>query len=455
MYNDFLYRKVDNSGLVLFRIFFGLFIMLECWGAIFTGWVATNFVEPTMTFSFIGFEWTNIFLGQNMLYLYGGMGFLGLMIALGFLYRFSTFLFALLWTLTYLMQKTSYNNHYYLFLLVSWVMVFAPAHRFFSLDCIIFSKIKSNKCSMWVYYFFIGQMAIMYFFAAINKIYPDWFNGEFLLPSFEKVGNYLKYDLSFDILGDFVGSLAFTKAIAIAGFLFDLLIVPIMLIPKLRRFGLVMALFFHLFNSAVFQIGIFPYFSLAMMIFFFPVGWFQEQIFPKKSYLLERIEPKDGQATRKMVFRYAFVLYFLWQIYLPIRHHFIPGNVLWTEEGHRMAWRMMLRSKSGDITFYVENKKGERKIIPIGQYLTAKQIGKMAVSPDMIWQFAHILKDKLDPERKEELKIFAQSFVSVNRSDYYPFIDEKVDLANEKWSYFGHQSWILPQPKELHLSYFE
>ena len=40
-------------------------------------------------------------------------------------------------------------------------------------------------------------------------------------------------------------------------------------------------------------------------------------------------------------------LYFCLQVALPLRHHFIQGDVLWTEEGHRMSWRMMLRSRSG------------------------------------------------------------------------------------------------------------
>ena len=29
----------------------------------------------------------------------------------------------------------------------------------------------------------------------------------------------------------------------------------------------------------------------------------------------------------------------------------IPGNVDWTEEGHRFSWRMKLRDKRGDVRF--------------------------------------------------------------------------------------------------------
>ena len=44
------------------------------------------------------------------------------------------------------------------------------------------------------------------------------------------------------------------------------------------------------------------------------------------------------------------LVYFIFQIGLPIRHWMIQDDVLWTEEGHRMSWRMMLRSKSGTLT---------------------------------------------------------------------------------------------------------
>ena len=78
----------------------------------------------------------------------------------------------------------------------------------------------------------------------------------------------------------------------------------------------------------------------------------------------------------------------------------------------------------------------------------------MAYSPDMIWQFAHILKTKIDPKGEKGIQVFADSKVSVNGSEYFTFVDPKVNLAATKWRYFGHQAWILPQPKELNLSYF-
>src|SRR5690606_32212932 len=58
--------------------------------------------------------------------------------------------------------------------------------------------------------------------------------------------------------------------IAWYGFLFDLLVIPLLFWRRTRIFIFIAAIFFHLFNSFIFHIGIFPYLALAFTIFFFP-----------------------------------------------------------------------------------------------------------------------------------------------------------------------------------------
>lgn len=462
MFSEYLFRKVDNSPLVIFRIIFGLLIVAECWGAIFTGWVQTNFVDPQLTFSFIGLEWTSVLLGQNMVYLYVVMGFLGWFITFGFAYRFSTIVFAMLWTLTYLMQKTSYNNHYYLFMLVSWMMTIIPAHQFLSVDALLFPKIKRLTCRNWVPTLLIIQLLIVYSFAAVAKIYPDWFNGVFLQMKFKEYGDILLLDYNLNGLAKIISSLEFAQVFAWGGFLFDLLIIPAMLLDRTRGIAFKCAVFFHIFNSAVFGIGIFPFFALAMMIFFYNPKKIQEIVFPKKSFMMDRSSDDNLLTTRRVLFTYLMWMYVLWQVYLPIRHYFIPGDVFWTEEGHRLSWRMMLRNKAGSAQFYISKpdpvNKGKflpRESIDVYQYLTYKQASKMFFSPDMMWQFARFVKKDYESKGISDVKIFVDAKVSVNGSEYYQFTNPNYNLAYTTWSYFGHQKWILPKPKELNISYVE
>ena len=82
--------------------------------------------------------------------------------------------YTVMWTAVYLMQKTSYNNHYYLLVLLLIFMAIVPAHRYNSVDVKLNPKLKSYDMPNWVIVFIIGQLWIVYTYASIAKLYPDW-----------------------------------------------------------------------------------------------------------------------------------------------------------------------------------------------------------------------------------------------------------------------------------------
>ena len=133
-------------------------------------------MEPVFTFSFIGFEWLQPLPGFGMYFYYGLMGLCGLAVMIGFRYRMSMMLFALLWTGSYLMQKSAYNNHYYLLCLLSWIMVFLPAAKDFSWDALK-TNTRRDHMPFWVLILMIGQVWIVFTYATVAKIYPDWIDG--------------------------------------------------------------------------------------------------------------------------------------------------------------------------------------------------------------------------------------------------------------------------------------
>ena len=145
----FLFKQVDNIGLVLFRAVFGFLIATEAIGAIFTGWVRRTLVDTPMTFNFIGFDFLQHLQGPAMYYYFVLMGIFGIFVMLGYKYRFSMIAYAIMWTCVYLMQKSSYNNHYYLMMLLCWIMAFLPANRWFSLDTKINPEIKNPAMPRW------------------------------------------------------------------------------------------------------------------------------------------------------------------------------------------------------------------------------------------------------------------------------------------------------------------
>jgi len=260
-------------------------MMVECWGAIATGWVKETFVDPQISFTFIGFEWTQFLLGNTMYYIFGFLGLLGVMIMLGAFYKFSSFIFAVGWSLVYFMQKTHYNNHYYLVMLIAWFMVFIPANRYKAIDVWLWPRIRSNYTYNWTRLIFILQLLIVYTFAAVAKLYPGWMNGDFLMLRYRSVAVWANKEIQWEPLTHTLQSREFAQLFSWLGFGFDLLIVPLLLWKRTRIGALLAALFFHIFNSITLQIGIFPYFALALAVFLFSAGSHQKRIFPEKNFI--------------------------------------------------------------------------------------------------------------------------------------------------------------------------
>ncbi|PQJ16010.1 HTTM domain-containing protein [Aureicoccus marinus] len=433
-----LFERTDNITLVLFRIFYGFLMAAESFGALSTGWVRRTLIEPQFTFNFIGFDWLQPLPGWGMYAYFALMGIAGLCIMVGYRYRLATFSFAILWTGVYLMQKTSYNNHYYLMVLLGFIMAFLPANRDLSVDAHRNPALRRQDMSRGILVLIIAQLAIVYTYASVAKLYADWLDFSFLKLLMES-----KKDLP--VIGEFLQQEWVHTAMGVFGLVFDGLVIWALLYKPTRKIAFGLSIFFHLFNSYVFQIGIFPYLSLAFCVFFFPAEelriWFH---LARTEELAEGTAeiPKHSQWSLPLIGVYLVI-----QFLLPLRHFTIKEPVIWTEEGHRMSWRMMLRSRNGHISFRVKDKNtGEMALVKLEDYLTRKQIRKVATYPDFAWQFAQRLKREYEAKGLE-VEIYAQGRVSINRNTPYPLIDPEVDLAQAKWDYFFHNEWILPYPE--------
>ncbi len=435
MINRFLFTKIDNSPLIIFRVFFGILVALECYGAIVTGWVKRTLIEPQFTFNFIGLEWLQPLPGSGMYLYFLVMGTLGVLIAIGYKYRFAIISFTLLWAAVYFMQKTSYNNHYYLLVLISGLIVFFPANRYFSVDVKQNPSLERQYMPSWVKWVIILQLFIVYTYASIAKMYGDWLD-------FSMIKLLMSGKADYYVIGNLLQEPWLHKILGVCGILFDLLIVPALLWKPTRKWAFFASLFFHLFNAIVFQIGIFPFLSLAFTVFFFEARTIKNIFLKKKVFYSD-----NGFETPsyKPVLLLGFGIYFLFQLLLPIRHYFIKDKVLWTEEGHRLSWRMMLRSRVGKAQFkVVNNKSGKVLFINPKEYLTGKQRARVTAYPDFAWQFAQHLKKEYAKKGEAVSVYMVNSKISINGRSYAPFIDPKVDLGKEEWNHFGHHEWILP-----------
>ena len=429
--NQLFFKNIDNSPLIVFRIFFGFLISCESFGAIITGWVKRVLIEPKFTFSFIGLEWLQPLPGYGMYFYFIIMGLFGIAIMLGYRYRVAIIGYTILWAGVYFMQKTSYNNHYYLLLIISFYMIFLPANQYASLDVKQQRIHKQNTMPYWISLLFIVQVTIVYFYAAIAKFYPDWLDGTFT-----------KLLLSGTTSNEFLLKIFLNKYfylfIAYAGILFDLLIVPLLLFKKTRTIALAASLSFHLFNAIFLQIGIFPFFALSFSLFFYPPEKIRKLFFKNK---LSIEEPIAYNYSRKRFFLYFLIPFLFIQFILPLRHHLIEGDVLWTEEGHRLSWRMMLRKRDGFINFKIKNNDtGEITLHDFHKNLSSKQAQILATKPDFIWQYCQRIKQEY---RGKNISIFIDCKNNINNGEFKTLINPKQDFTKAEWNYFWHNEWIL------------
>ena len=141
------------------------------------------------------------------------------------------------------------------------------------------------------------------------------------------------------------------------------------------------------------------------------------------------------------------------QVLVPLRHFAIPGNVSWTEEGHRFAWHMKLRDKEAEATFFVTDRgTGETWEIDNSEYLDSRQDGKMPARPDMIVQFAHFLEGRWRENGDKDVIVTAEVWASLNGREEQRLIDPEFDLTTAHIPWFGHAEWILPLDEPLRRS---
>jgi hypothetical protein len=167
----------------------------------------------------------------------------------------------------------------------------------------------------------------------------------------------------------------------------------------------------------------------------------------------------------------------VFQCAVPLRHLLYPGDVSWTDEGHRFAWHMKLRDKSAAaLTVTVPTRSGRvyrwhlsheagPHAAPIGPalrfepttlggemlsiddpakgLLTGSQIRGAATKPDMLWQLAHSLADRVRQSGETPTAAHANARVSLNRRPPRPLIDPDVNLLQVPRD-LRHADWIRP-----------
>ena len=175
VFKTWLNTPLSILPLAVFRIGFGVLMFASTVRFIARGWVSEFYLEPQFHFTYLGFGWVRPLPDMWMYLVVGLIALLALFVALGLFYRVSITSFFLLFTYVELIDKTYYLNHYYFISLLSFLLIFLPLHRAFSLDVRFgfVERVKSHP-SAWMIYAVRSQLALVYLFAGIAKLEADW-----------------------------------------------------------------------------------------------------------------------------------------------------------------------------------------------------------------------------------------------------------------------------------------
>jgi len=425
---------VSSASLRAFRVLFGLLLL----GALLRSWqkgvIEQAFRAPSYHFPYYGLAFVRS-PGVYTYALYALLGVLALGLAFGRATRVCAGLFCLLFSYLHFVDETFYLNHYYLVSLLSGLLALLPSQVAGAPELV----------PRWVLWLFRFQFGVVYFFGGVAKLKSDW------LGAAEPLRTWLAASTELPLLGGLFttawGPFVFSWLAAF----YDLSIPFALCSRRARPYAYLAVLAFHALTARLFNIGLFPYLMMVGSLLFLAPDWPARL----RSLWHKRREPgahasasasaSGVHATLRPRVYVPVALYVLLQLLLPLRRLAYPGNVLWSEQGYRFSWHVMLMEKSGSAEFRVVDRATKQsRLVDPRSILTRSQTKAMATQPDMILAFAHELAAR---ERAfgRDAAVYADVFVALNGRAPARLIAPHVDLAHEQDS-FANKRWILPAP---------
>lgn len=434
-YRSRLFEPVPIDSLAAFRVFFGLMTALDCYWFFQEGWIGTTFIEPVMLFKYYGFGWVHPWPGNGMYVHFAAVVGLALCVSAGLFYRVTSVLLAIGFTYIFLLEKAIYLNHMYLICLVTGILAVIPAHRAFSLDVRLNPRIYSGTVPRWCLWLVRFQVGLPYVYGGFAKFDRDWLSGDVMSMFFLDGGKL-------PILGTWMSSDLLVICFTWGGMLFDLFIVPLLLWKRTQFAAFSCMCLFHLINSTLFQIGIFPWLMIGASTIFLPPDWPRRLVqatVPKVA--VPDIETMTAARRRTIA---CVGIYVAFQLVFPFRQLLFPGDPSWTDEGQQFSWRMMIRSKLTrmEITA-VDPVSGKQGVMALEKFLNPRQIRNLSRSPDMMLQFSHFLEREHQRRGGCGLEVYWRAYCSLNGRKPQLLIDPNVNLAAQKRS-LSPAKWIVP-----------
>jgi len=257
-------------------------------------------------------------------------------------------------------------------------------------------------------------------FGGIAKLNADWLlRGEPLLTWFRAHPG----------LPVFLSGRVAAFALAWGGAVFDLFVVFALLHKRSRPIAFGAATAFHVTNAYLFDIGIFPWLMIALTTVFLEPGWAR-----RDSAKLEAKGQTKGPKPTSRAVVFCVGLHVLLQVLVPLRHFTYEGVTAWTDEGHRFAWRMKLRHKTGSLHLFARSAECDPNThlsLPEPRaLLDGRQLEQALREPEMVRQLARHLGREAERRYGCRVEVFAETSIALNGRCAQPLIRPDVDFAH-------------------------
>lgn len=437
-FKSWLIEPIDGHVLGLFRLIFGLFMTFESFVYYKMGFIRDGLLAPQVLFKFDGLGWVQPLPESVMLAILVLMGLSAALIAAGVLFRWACWIFVLSLSYFLFQDKSYFNNHIYLFILLGILLSFTNADRFLSLRTRSYTAVPR-----WQQFILGAQVMIVYFYGGLTKLKFDWWYnrepvtslvGQF--PSGHWMAQYVQTDFMINLL-------------TYGGLLIDILAPMLLWYKPIRRWALIPFILFHSANSQIFSdIGIFPFLMLSALILYFETpevpgfrNWVLRKPVSEKKKSPSVLIPETGQLTRNVL-----IGYFVFQALFPFRGFFLPNPIDWTGVAKHFSWRMKVDTRPVDeMAFSVINPQtGQVSQVDIRSFVNEMQMLNMSIDARSVAAFARRLRDEVAGQGIPNAVVKARIRVRYNGRPAQFFVNPEVDLASVTYSPFKKMDWVVP-----------
>uniref|UniRef100_A0A182IV97 HTTM-like domain-containing protein n=1 Tax=Anopheles atroparvus TaxID=41427 RepID=A0A182IV97_ANOAO len=458
-----MYRPVDGAALGLARALFGLAMLIDIPEERGGGDLDLRWGEPRdCRFPLIHSMQPPALPRMGLIYGLMWLGAAGIM--LGYRFRASATVFIGTYWYVFLLDKSAWNNHSYLYGLLGTILLFTDAHRCWSIDAWR-EREREQMVPFWNYFILKFQFFVLYFLAGLKKLCREWLSG------------YAMTNLSYHwvffpfrvVLGPRLTDLLIVHWF---GCLFDTTVVFFLIYAPTRKLATVFASAFHLMNSRLFHIGMFPWVCLTQLPLYYSFSW------PRKLHLTcspaatviersadedshgkaEKCEKNKGRHQRRRWSMVAMLMYCALQLFLPYSHFLTKGYNNWTNGLYGYSWDMMVHAwDTIMIGIRVVDLQDPESVHYVEPYAFTDN-DRWTKHADMAVQFARCIERNIQQETSNErthiggnrartmanVSVYFDIWCSMNGRFQQRIFDPNVDILQAPWAPFDSVQWVLP-----------